>query len=84
MGGGGGGVVLSTKPSISASVNSGPKRLLSTMFFLRAAKCFQLALLLTRCLTILGIAEIVSNYSLTWSWLTLLTDTEVNSFFSIY
>ena len=44
------GVVLSTKASIYASVNSGPKRLLSTMFFLRAAKYFQLALLLTRSL----------------------------------
>ena len=52
------GVVLSTKASISASVNSGPKRLLSATFFSELQKCFQFALLLTRSLTILGRAGI--------------------------
>ena len=76
-------MVSSTKLSTSASVNSGPKRLLSAIFFLELKKCFQLALSLTRSLTILGAAEIVSNYSPKWRWVALATDTEVNSFFSI-
>ena len=78
------GVVLSTKASISASVNSGPKRLLSAIFCSELQKCFQLALSPTRSLTVLGTAEIVSNYSLKWRWVALATDNEVNSFFSIY
>ena len=52
-------VLLSTKALIPASVYSGPKQfLLAIHFFSELQKCFQLALLLTCSLTILGTAGV--------------------------